>query len=96
MRKSSDSIQNIGSLFDKYRKRLKAPQKTVINTFQEVVADLFGIHIDEKDCGYTVSNRMFRLNVSGPFKTEILMRKKEVLLHMKGRLGEKSTPKEII
>lgn len=87
---------NIKDLFDIYKKRLRAPQKTVINTFQEVVDDLLGVTIDEKTCEYTPANKTLKLAVGGPLKTEILLRKKEILSHLKGRLGERSAPKEII
>jgi len=87
---------NIGSLFDKYKKKLKAPQKTIIKTFQEVIDDLFSFKIKSNQCSYTPSNKTLMINVGGPLKSEILLKKKEILVHMRGRLGEKSAPKEII
>lgn len=87
---------NIKNLFDVYKKKLRAPQKTVVKTFQEVVGDLLHTEIKTESCEYSVSEKTLRLTVSGPLKTEILIRKPEILLHMKGRLGEKSAPQDII
>lgn len=87
---------NIKTLFDTYKKRFRAPQKTVIKTFQEVAKDLLGVEIDQKNCEYSVSSKTLQIILSGPIKTEILIRKEEIITHMKGRLGEKSAPKEIL
>ena len=97
MRKErTEGVVQIGSLFDIYKKKLKAPQKTVIKTFQEVVKDLLQITFKNDQCSYTVFTKTLSITVSGTIKTEILLRKKEILTHMRGRLGEKSAPKDII
>lgn len=89
-------ITKISELFAKYVQRLQAPQGTVIKTFQEVVHDLFGITIRKEQCSYTVSTRTLALTLPGPIKSEILLKKKEILTHLKGRLGEKSAPQNIL
>ncbi len=89
-------ITKFSSLFDVYKKRLKAPQGTVINVFIEVVMDLFSIILIKKQCSYSVFNKTLHINISGPAKTEILIHKTEILTHLKGRLGEKSAPKDIL
>ena len=95
-KKGRGDIVKVGDLFEVYTKRLKAPQGTVITTFREVVKDLLDVSIDKKQCAYTVATKTFKITAPGPLKSEILIRKREILMHMKGRLGEKSAPTEII
>ncbi|NCN52726.1 hypothetical protein GW943_02875 [Candidatus Parcubacteria bacterium] len=89
-------IKKVADLFETYRTRLKAPQKTVINTFTEVVSDVCGFSLRTSDVSYTPSSKTLSLKAAGPLKTEILLRKQELLIHMKGRLGASSAPNEII
>lgn len=96
MRKGSGEIKKVGDLFDKYRQTLKAPQKTVVRAFCEVVDDLLDITVDEKKISYTPASRTLSFKVGGPLKSEILLHKQEIMTHLKGRLGEKSAPKDIL
>lgn len=91
-----EGIKKIDSLFDKYKKVLKAPQGVVVDSFVEVVNDLVGIEIPKERVKYTTHNKTLSLAVSGPLKTEILLHKEEILVHMKGRLGSGSVPKMIL
>ena len=91
-----EGIKNIGTLFERYKNILRAPQGTVVTTFQEVVEDLFAYKIKKDNCNYTVASRTIFLNINGPLKTEIMLRKEEILAHLRGRLGDKSAPKDII
>lgn len=91
-----DGVVRITDLFEKYTKRLSAPPSTVIRTFQEVVEDLYGIRIKDEQCVYTPSSRTVALSVSGPVKSEVLLKQKEILKHMKGRLGEQNIPESIV
>ena len=86
-------IKKVGDLFEKYKRVLRAPQGIVTDAFIEVVSDLVGIEIPKDRISYSVHNKTLTMRISGPLKTEILLKKKEILLHMKGRLGEKSVPK---
>jgi len=86
-------VKKVGDLFDKYKRILKAPQGVVVDSFIEVVSDLVGIEIPKDRIVYTVYNKTLTLRVSGVLKTEIFLKKKEIILHMKGRIGEKSIPK---
>ncbi len=89
-------IVKVSDLFKKYTDVLKAPQKTVVKNFIEVVDDLFGIVLRSDQCTFSVTSRTVTLTISGTLKTEILLHKKEILLHMKGRLGEKNSVHEIL
>lgn len=96
MRQGRGQITKLSDLFDKYKKTLKAPQGVVVSCFVEVVEDLIGIPVAKKDVKYTVYTKTLAVRVQGPLKSEILLRKKEILSHMKGRLGEGSSPLEIL
>lgn len=89
-------IKKVGDLFDKYKRILRAPQGVVTDAFIEVVSDLVGIEIPKERLTYTTHNKTLTMRISGPLKTEILLKKKEILLHMKGRIGEKSVPKVLL
>ena len=96
MRKGRGEITKLSTLFEKYKKTLKAPQGIVIDCFTEVVSELLHIEIAKESVSYTVFNKTLRVRLSGPLRSEIALRKKEILAHMKGRLGEQSAPTEII
>lgn len=96
MRKGRGEITKLSTLFEKYKKTLKAPQGVVTDCFREVVAELIKFDIPKQNVTYTVFSRTLSVRVQGPLKSEIQMRKKEILTHMKGRLGEQSAPKDII
>lgn len=91
--KRGGEIKKVGDLFDKYKQILKAPQGVVIGAFIEVVSDLVGIEIPKEHISYSVHSKTLTMRISGPLKTEILLKKKEILTHMKGRIGEQSVPK---
>jgi len=96
MRKGRGEITKLSTLFEKYKKTLKAPQGVVTDCFKEVIAELFSIHIPTQNIKYSVFNKTLSVTVQGPLKSEIRLRKKEILNHMKGRLGEQSAPSEIL
>ncbi len=90
-----EGIKPLGSLFEKYKKVLKAPQGVVVDAFIEVVADLVGIEIPKERVIYKVHSKTLSVSVSSPLKSEILLKKKEILTHLRGRLGGNSVPKDI-
>jgi len=91
-----EGIKHLSSLFDKYKKTLVAPQGSVKKCFCEVLEELYGFNVDQSGVEYSVYNKTLTLKVRGPLKSEILLRKREILNHLKGRLGEKSAPNTII
>lgn len=91
-----EGIKKVSDLFETYRKRLKAPQKTIVSSFQEVVRDLYGIEVKAEYVTYTPFSRTLSLKAPGTLKTEIILRKGEILAHIKGRLGVQNAPKDII
>ncbi len=95
MRQGRGQITKLSDLFEKYTKTLKAPQGIVVNCFVEVVEELIGIPVAKKEVSYTVYTKTLTVRAQGPLKSEIILRKNEILAHMKGRLGEGSAPVEI-
>ena len=95
-RQGKGQAVKIASLFEAYKTRLRAPQGVVVKTFQEVIKDMFNIAVRAEQCSYSVHSKTLTVNVSGPLKMEIRMRKAEILTHLKGRLGEKGAPQEIL
>ena len=91
-----EGIKSLNSLFEKYKKTLKAPQGSVVAAFCEVVDDLYGWQITKEQVSYSVHNQTLHLTVSGILKTELKLKKKEILNHLKARLGEQNAPREII
>ena len=75
--------KKISDLFEKYKKTLKAPQGVVVDAFCEVVEDVIGLPILKENIRYTVHSKILRASVSGPLKTEIKLREKEILRHLK-------------
>lgn len=96
MKQRSGEITRLGALFEAYKQRLKAPEKTVVNTFIEVIEDVLSFSIKPELVRYTPHNRIISLTIAGPLKSEILLKKKEILVHLKGRLGVERAPKDII
>ncbi len=95
-KKGSGEIVKISKLFEVYAKRFVAPEKSVVKVFIETVEDLYGITIKESQCQYRPVTRTVLLTVPGALKSEILLNKKEILVHVTGRLGQKSAPKEVL
>ncbi|GAB4222461.1 MAG: hypothetical protein Kow0076_3760 [Francisella sp.] len=89
-------IVHLSQLFEKYKKTLIAPEKSVINTFLEVIQDLYGWNIPRKNISFNTKSKIISIKNGGPIVSEIKLNKKEILNHLRGRLGEKNTPKDII
>lgn len=94
--KKDRKLTHINDLFSKYRTTLKAPQGAVVGAFIEVVDDLLQVPIDKKAVSYSVHTKILSLRVPGPLKSEILLKKNEILTHLRGRLGAQSAPKNIV
>ncbi len=89
-------IKKLSSLFDTYRKKLIAPQASVIDAFVEVVEDLFSFKLPRQSVRYSPATKTLSMTGGGPRKTEIKLREGEVLLHLSGRLGKHNSPVKIV
>lgn len=91
-----EGVKRIRDLFAGYKGRFVPPRKTVVEALKEVIFDLYQFELKDEHIAYTPSTKIITLSAPGPLKTEIRLRKEEVLVHLKGRLGEKHAPSDII
>lgn len=87
-------IKKLSDLFEGYRQRLIAPERTVVETFLEVVKDILGMNVPPRIVRYTPANKTLTIS-GGTFRSEIKLHEKELLEHVAGRLGPKNAPKRI-
>lgn len=90
------NVKKVGDLFEKYRRRLIAPEGSVIDAFIEVVEDLLSVKIKKSKVRYTPSSKTLSLVGPGALRSEIKLHEKEIIEHLKGRLGEKNAPRTIL
>lgn len=88
--------KTIGSLLDKYKKSLRAPQKTVVKSAISAIAEITGVSVDQRMISYNVHSRTLSVHAGGPLKTEILLAKQEVLARCVADLGVKNAPEHIV
>lgn len=86
----------ISALFEVYKKRLRAPQASVVNATIDVIEDLLGVKLTPDLFSYSPTSRILRINARGAMKSEIFLRKEEILTHLTGRLGSQSAPTTIL
>lgn len=96
MLKKRGEVVPVRDLFEKYRKNLKAPQKTVEIETVRVIGELLNLKIKEELISYTPSNRTLVLHVPSLLKQEIKLRQNEVLSELNSRLGDKSCPTTLL
>jgi len=89
-------IVKVKDLFEKYRKVLQPPQKTVELESIRVIGEVVGVKLLEHQVGYTVSTRTLAIKAPGLLKQEVRMRNKDVLEELKKRLGVKNSPLQIL
>jgi len=95
-KKRGSGITKVSDLFSKYAQLLRAPQGSVIAVFIEVVEEFFHITLEKNQCSYSLHTKTLSLRASGMIKSEITLRKKQILERMAEKLGVKNTPTEIL
>lgn len=96
MLKRRGEITAVKDLFEKYRKTLQAPQKTVELEGIRVIGELTNLKLKEEQIEYTVSTRVLAIKASSLIKQEIKIKNKAILDELKKRLGSKSSPQTIL
>ena len=81
-------MKPIGDLFAKYKLTIKAPQGTVEKAFVESVKAVLGFDIDQDKVTYVVATKTVNLRLPALVKSEINLRKDEVVRHLNSSLGE--------
>jgi cell division protein FtsI/penicillin-binding protein 2 len=93
---SSGEMTALDALLHRYRTVLKAPEKTVVAALVDVIKDLYGFDVEPKVFRYKPETRVVTIHASGVLKSEIMLHKREILTHLKGRLGVEKSPKDIL
>lgn len=96
MPKRRGEITAVRDLFEKYRKTLQAPQKTVEIECVRVVGELIGLRLKEEQVSYNVASRTLSLNTSSIIKQELKLHHESILNELKSRLGVKNSPQCIL
>lgn len=96
MVKKDAHLKPISGLFSKYTTTLKPPQKVVVTATIEVVEDLFGVTLKSESLRYNSASRLLNIAATSTLKSEILLKKEEILTHLRGRLGPQGAPKDFI
>lgn len=96
MKKERGEVRKISDLFNVYRNRLIAPERSVITAFVEVVEDVCSLEIDATHITYNPNTKTLSLKTQDVIKTEVLLYKTEIINHLKGRLGIQNAPNNIL
>ena len=96
MVKQKPGIKPISQLFGKYKTILIPPKNSVIQVTCEVISDLLDIKINKQQIDYQTQERLIFLKFGGVLRSEIKLNKSEIIRHLKGRLGEKRAPVDIV
>ncbi len=96
MFKRRGEIIAVRDLFEKYRKTLQAPQKTVEIEAVRVIGEITNIKLKEDQVEYTVNSRVLAVKAPSLIKQEIRIKNKLILEELKKTLGSKSSPLTIL
>lgn len=88
-------MKRLGDLFERYQRLLKPPQSSVEKLVVEVIKEKFGFDIDQNKCSYNVSTKTVYLTIPGILKTEIFLKKNELLRSLKEKMGD-NAPNNIL
>lgn len=86
----------VRDLFEKYRKTLQAPQKTVELEAIRVIGELVQITLKEHQVSYTPSSRILAISAPSILKQEVTLKREAVLIELKQRLGVKNAPQTLL
>ncbi len=92
MLKRRGEIVKVKDLFEKYRKTLQAPQKSVELEGIRIIGELTKIKLREDQVEYTVGTRVLAVKAPSLIKQEIKIKHKLILEELKKQLGAKSSP----
>jgi hypothetical protein len=79
MKRVGGELIKIGSLFEKYQKTLKPPQKTIEKACREVIFELTNITLTPEQVRYTVSTKTIYIQAPSILKNELKLRSQEIL-----------------
>ncbi|MCB9810735.1 MAG: hypothetical protein H6779_02810 [Candidatus Nomurabacteria bacterium] len=94
--KRRGEIVAVKDLFEKYRRTLQAPQKTVELEAVRVIGEISGLKLTEKQVKYTPASRTLAITASSLIKQELRFHCQAILEELKKRLGTKNAPQSIL
>jgi hypothetical protein len=88
--------KKINTLFEVYKKHLRAPQRSVTAAAAEIIQEVLGIDIPQEKLEYSPQTHILRLRVHGIKKSEVFLKRDEILTHLKSRFGTRDAPTTIL
>jgi hypothetical protein len=79
-------LVKVGSLFEKYAKTLKPPQRSVEKMACEVIEAIVGCVLTSEQVSYTVSTRTLYVKAPALLRSEIKLHSNEILEVLRDRL----------
>ena len=95
MKKREPGLKQLQSLFERYQRRLVAPEQVVLEAAVEVVDELLGLSLKTNQLRYTPATRTLHI-ANGMIRSEVLLHQQRILDHLRQRLGERSAPQKIV
>lgn len=86
----------LGSLLERYRKKLRPPQGVVIEAFCAAAEAKLSVPLRKSSVRYNVHTQTISITASGPQKSEVLLHARAVLEECTDVLGAQHAPKRII
>lgn len=96
MKARRGELTKVGSLFDKYLKVLKPPQSSVEKVACEVINEVVGCRLLPHQVSYTVATRTLYVKAPGLIRTEVTLKRTEVLYRLKERLPGNDSPETLL
>ncbi|HMA79228.1 MAG TPA: hypothetical protein VKP88_09070 [Candidatus Paceibacterota bacterium] len=93
--KKERGLKQLNTLFDRYRTRLVAPERVVLDEVVRVVDELLGITLTPTQLRYSPATRTVHIT-NGMVRAEVLPHQERILSHLKNRLGSRSAPTRIV
>jgi hypothetical protein len=89
-------LVKVESLFERYRKTLKAPQSSVEKIARTVIYKQTGYNLSSTQVSYTVATRTLHLRVPSLLRQHILLKQREILTVVETLLPTGSAPETLL
>jgi hypothetical protein len=92
----NESMHQLGNLLLKYKSLLKPPQASVEKECITAITHVTGITLLPHQVSYTVATKTLILKAPSLVRSELMLRRGDILEECKRRLGEKGSPETIL
>ena len=89
-------MKKLGSLFERYQKKLVPPQASVEKRVAEIICEITPLKITKEQVKYSVGTKTVSLQVPSVLKSELQHYKQAVLDRLDSEMGIKNSPKAIL